>query len=184
MSEILVARRYAQALVDAADSAGRLDAVDGDIELIRESLESSRELVLFFESPIVSRARKARVVNVLFEDRVSQTTLDFLDLLVQKRREDVFPQMVVAYRQLRDEQMGIVGVTVRAARVMDTDETQRIARALESWKGGKISVSSEHDAALIGGLQIRIGDTVYDGSVRNKLEHLREQFSTGSFSDN
>jgi F-type H+-transporting ATPase subunit delta len=184
MSDVLVAKRYAQALVDAAAAAGMLDAVDDDVELIRASLEASRELVLFFESPVVSRERKLRVVKLLFESRLSDTTLDFLELLVQKRREDLFPQMVVAYRQLRDEQMGVVGVTVRAASPIDSDETLRIARALESWQGGKISMRAEHDAALIGGLQVRIGDTVYDGSVRNKLEHLREQFSAGSFSDN
>ena len=182
MSEILVAKRYAQALVDTAASADRLRAVDEDVELIRSSLQASRELVLFFESPIVSREQKSRVVKVLFEGRVSETTLDFLALLVQKRREDVFPQVVAAYRQLRDEQMGIVGVTVRTARPVDSDETQRIASALESWQGGKITIRAEHEPALIGGLQIRVGDTVYDGSVRNKLEHLREQFTAGSLS--
>ena len=184
MSDILVAKRYAQALHDAAEAVGQLDDVDADVELIRASLESSRELVLLFESPVVSRERKARVVKVLFEDRLSSTTLGFLDLLVQKRRENIFPQMVLAYRRLRDDQMGIVGVTIRSAQPVSDDERNRIARALESWTGGKISVQADHDAALIGGLLVRIGDTVYDGSVRNKLEHLREQFAAGSFRNN
>ncbi len=183
MSDILVAKRYAQALHDAALAVGQLDAVDSDVELIRSSLESSRELVLLFESPVVSRERKARVVNVLFKDRLSSTTLGFLDLLVQKRRENIFPQMMLAYRRLRDEQLGVVGVTLRSPEPVDDDEKSRIARALESWTGGKINIQAEHDAGLIGGLLVRIGDTVYDGSVRNKLEHLREQFASGSFRD-
>jgi F-type H+-transporting ATPase subunit delta len=184
MSDILVAKRYAQALHGAARELDVLEAVDADVELIRSSLEASRELVLFFESPIVSRERKSRVVKALFESRLSETTLNFLELLVQKRREDIFPQIVVAYRQLRDRQLGIVGVTLRTAQPIDDDETSRIARALESWTGGKISIEAWHDPLLIGGLLVRIGDTVYDGSVRNKLEHLREQFAAGSFRNN
>ncbi len=77
-----------------------------------------------------------------------------------------------------------MGVTLRAAQPIDDDEKSRIARALESWTGGKISIDALHDPSLIGGLLVRIGDTVYDGSVRNKLEHLREQFAAGSFRNN
>jgi len=180
MSDILVARRYAQALHDAAQAAGQLEVVDGDVELIRSSLVVSRELVRFFESPIVSRERKARVVDTLFSSRVSDTMMRFLELLVEKRREDIFPQVVAAYRGLRDSQLGIVGVTVRAARPLGDDEEKSVARSLGSWTGGTVRLEAHHDESLIGGLLIRVGDTVYDGSVRNKLEHLRDQFASGS----
>lgn len=184
MSDFLVAKRYAQALHAAAEAAGDLQAVDADVELISSSLTASRELVLFFESPVVSRERKARVVKELFGGRLSVTTMSFLDLLVQKRREDIFPEMVLAYRRLRDEQLGIVRVTLRSAEPVSDAEKDRIARALASWTGDKIRIQAVHDDTLIGGLLIRIGDTVYDGSVRNKLEHLREQFAAGSFRNN
>ncbi len=184
MSDILVARRYAQALYDSARQTRELDAVDGDIELIQSSLEASRELVMFFESPIVSRERKARVVESLFAGRLAQTTMRFMDLLIQKRRENIFPQMVTAYRALRDRQLGIVGVTVKAARQTGAETRSSIQSALEAWTGSKIKLDVQHDESLIGGLVVRIGDTVYDGSVRNKLEHLREQFAAGSFRNN
>jgi F-type H+-transporting ATPase subunit delta len=180
MSDILVARRYANALHNSAQATGQLEEVDRDVDLIRSSLDASRELVRFFESPIVSRERKARVVQSLFASRVSETTLRFLDLLIQKRRENIFPQMVVAYRLLRDEQLGVVGAAVRSAVPMTDEEEQRIGTALESWTGMKVNLNARSDARLIGGVIVRIGDTVYDGSVRNKLEHLREQFTSGA----
>lgn len=184
MSDLLVARRYAQALYDAATALGHVDDVDRDVELIRATLDASRELVLFFESPIVSRERKERVVTALFESRLAGTTLRFMELLIQKRREDIFPQVVVAYRRLRDEHLGIVGVTVRAARSVTDEDEDRIRTALEEWTGSSVSLETRTDDSLIGGLIVRVGDMVYDGSVRNKLEHLREQFASGSFRNN
>jgi F-type H+-transporting ATPase subunit delta len=74
MSEITIARRYAQALNEQAAQSGVLDQVDADIELIRESLADSRELRAFFDSPIISREKKADVVKALFGERIQTVT--------------------------------------------------------------------------------------------------------------
>ena len=183
MSDIIVARRYAQALYAQAEEAGVVEQVDADVEAIRQSLEDSRDLVLFFQSPAIARAKKTSVIEALFGDRVQPTTMQFLKLLVDKKREDIFPSIVDAYRALRDQQQNITEATVRTAQPLGSAEERQLREALEAMTGSRIRLQVRHDDSLMGGLLIRIGDTVYDGSVRHQLETLREQLERGTLSN-
>lgn len=184
MSDVLVARRYAQALHEQAERARLTDRVDEDISLIHDTVADSRELAMLFSSPVVSRERKAAALNALFGERVHAQVMGFIDLLVSKRREDLFPEVVRAYRALRDDQLGIVEAAARTARPLTEDEERSVRAALERITGKRIRLSSRVDTDLLGGIVIRVGDTVYDGSVRNQLTHLREQLASGAISTN
>ncbi len=184
MTNQIVARRYAQALYEEAAREQRVEDIDEDIALIREALEVSRELVVFFESPVISRQKKQDVVKALFAERVQPTTLNFLGLLIEKKREDLFPDVVQAYRALRDEQLGVVEARARAAYLLSEDEQARLIKVLEAKIGMRARLTVEQDESLLGGLVVRIGDTVYDGSVRHQLATLRERMETGSYTGN
>jgi F-type H+-transporting ATPase subunit delta len=176
-----IARRYAQALYEEAERGQGVEQVDEDVRLIQETLEGSRQLVTFFESPIVSREKKEAVVEQLFGRRLRPLTLEFLRLLVRKRREDLFPGVVRAYQALRDEQLGIMEARARAAHPLGGEEESQLVAALERLTGRRIRLRVEQDPRLIGGLVVRVGDTVYDGSVRHQLETLRERLGHGAF---
>ena len=179
-----IARRYARALYEEAQRQSITDAVDRDVELISESLENARELRTFFQSPIIARDRKEAVVRELFGQRVSESTLRFLVMLIQKKRETFFPQIVAAYRDMRDEQLGVVRAYARVASPLSVSDHQDLVAALERLTGKTVRLEIEENRDLIGGLVIRVGDTVYDGSVRNHLAKLREQMEAGGFSLN
>ncbi len=179
MSELTVARRYAGALYEEAVRDQQVEKVDADIELIRESLDGSRDLVNFFGSPVISREKKGAVVKALFADRVQPTTLRFLDLLVSKRREGIFPTVVQAYRELRDDQLGIVPAHARVALPLSEAEEKSLAQTLEKLSGKRVRLTVSQDADLLGGVVVRVGDIVYDGSVRNQLANLRERLEHG-----
>lgn len=184
MSDVIIARRYAQALKEEADGLGIIDKVDDDVALIRESLNASRELLRFFESPVISREKKASVVSDLFGERVEKTTLQFLLLMVEKRREYALPEVMRAYMALRDEQRGVVNVSVRAARAMGEEEEKELIATIEGMIQKSVRLESSVDESLMGGLVVRIGDTVYDGSFSNQLQSLRERLETGHLSLN
>jgi F-type H+-transporting ATPase subunit delta len=184
MSDTMVARRYARALHDTAETRHVSTDVDRDIAMIDESLRGSAELVRFFYSPIVSRERKAAVVRSLFGDRVNPLTQQFLELLVTKRRESVFPEVVRAYRHLRDEQLGMIEATARTARSLSADDEAGLRFAIERRTGKRVRLTVQLDTTLLGGVIVRVGDTVYDGSVRNRLVHLRDRFGQGSVHTN
>jgi F-type H+-transporting ATPase subunit delta len=175
MTPLTVARRYAHALYQEAERDGRTAQVDEDVAFLQDSFESSRQLVTFFESPIFSREKKEAVIRELFEERVQPLTFRFLMLLLEKSREDIFPATVRAYRELRDEQLNIAEATVRAAQPLSAEEEAKLVRSLEHMTGKRIRIRTEQDASLIGGVVIRVGDTVYDGSVRHQLDTLRER---------
>ncbi len=179
-----VARRYAQALYEEAARQERVEAIDEDVGLIRESLENSEELVRLFESPVIPREKKRAVVQALFEERVTPLTHRFLHLLIEKQREQLFAEVVKAYRALRDEQEGIVEIQARTARSLDEDGRAHLATQLEQMTGKKVRLHARQDADLIGGVVVRVGDTVYDGSVRRQLQRLHEQMKTGRAATN
>ena len=182
MSELTVSRRYAGALYEEASRGAVLEAVDADVALIRESLDGARELERFFESPIISREKKASSVRALFADRIQELTLNFLLLMISKGREHMFPAVVDAYQALRDEQTGFVAVTARVAQPIDGEEEAALASAIEAKLDKKVRLSVVVDTSILGGVIVEIGDTVYDGSFVNQLKSLRQRLEEGVYS--
>ena len=172
-----VARRYAQALTQEAQSKGQLDAADADVALLAETLDGSRELRLALTSPVVPAAKKRAVLDRLFRGKVSDLTARFLQLLVEKQRDGQIPEILEAYRLLRDERTGTVEAMVRTARPLSPDEADRLKAALEARSGKAVRMDLRVDPSLIGGLVVRLGDVVYDRSVRHQLDTLRGQLA-------
>ena len=172
-----VARRYAQALTEEAQQAESLDALDADVAMLQETLDGSHELVRLLGSPVVPRAKKEAVLVRLFEGKVSDLSLRFLRLLVEKQREGSLPDVLDAYRQLRDERTGTVEASVRTAKPLSPDEAERLRAALASRAGASVRMRIDVDPSLIGGLVVQLGDVVYDRSVRHQLESLRGQLA-------
>ncbi len=172
-----VARRYAQALTEEAQQAGTLDAVDADVALLAETLRDSRELRLALTSPVVPHEKKLAVLESLFADKVSDLALRFLRLLVEKERDGQIPEILDAYRLLRDERTGTVEAKVRTATPLSPDEADRLKSALETRAGATVRMQIDVDPALIGGLVVRVGDVVYDRSVKHQLDSLRGQLA-------
>lgn len=184
MSDLTVARRYAAALYEEASARDLVERIDEDIELLRKSLEGSRELVQFFETPLISAEKKHAVIDRLFDDRVHDLTARLLHLLVNKGRDEVTPSLARAYRMMRDEQEGIVEANVRLATSLNEGERESLASKLESLTGQRVRLNTTVDEDLLGGLVVRIGDTVYNGSVRHQLERLRGNMKQGAFASN
>lgn len=172
-----VARRYAQALTQEAQQNESLAEVDADVALVDETLANSRDLRTMLTSPIVPRAKKATILRRLFEGRVSPLTSGFLRLLVEKERDDVIPEILDAYRELRDERSGTVEATVQTATPLSPAEAERLKSALEARVGSTIRMRVLLEPSLIGGLVVRVGDVVYDRSVRHQLQTLRGQLA-------
>ena len=172
-----VARRYAQALTEEAQSGGSLDAVDADVALIRATLDGSRDLRLALTSPVVSHDKKKAVLHGLFSGRVSDLTLRFLDLLVSKQRDGEIPAVLDAYRQLRDERLNTVEARVRTAKPLGPDQRDQLQAALEARAAATVRMRIDVDPSLIGGLVVRLGDVVYDQSVKHQLDTLRDSLA-------
>ncbi len=183
MKNTRVARRYAQALMMTTDSTATIDTIAADLELIRNTLQTSRGLRRLVASPIVSGERKRNVFRELFGTRVSRTTLSFLELLTEKQRETILPEIIEQYLALRDERYGIVNVDVAAAIEVTPQQEQRLVEQLERYTRKKVRLRFTVDKALQGGLRVKIGDTVLDASIKHQLALLRERLAHGQLSN-
>ena len=171
-----VARRYALALADEAARSGAVEAVDADLARLHDTAQASREFGAALASPVVSREKKRRVLAALFPD-LNATTARFLDLLFDKEREALVADVAEAYVALRDAQNGFVEALVRVPDTLSEADTDALRTSLEARTGQKVRLRVAVDPSLIGGIVVRIGDTVYDGSVRQQLARMRERLS-------
>mgnify|MGYP006279199983 CR=1 FL=1 len=183
MSQRTVARRYATALYEEADDTGVLEDVDDDVLMLRESLEEANHpLLRFFKSPVIPQEKKDTILQELLEDRVAELTLRFLRFLIHKDRETMTKAILDQYQSLRDEQRGIVDAHISVARPLADEDREAVTEALEKSTGKSVRLHVEENEDLIGGLVIRIGDHVFDDSVRNKLANLRNRLLESSLS--
>jgi F-type H+-transporting ATPase subunit delta len=171
-----VARRYAEALYKAVPPDPGLDSFLEDLRSVRASLAASRELRIFFSSPIIPLAKKREVVRQLFIERLHSYTFAVLEFLLTKRREQILASIIDAVFDEHRRTLGIATATVTTARPLGDGQPERIARTLEGIAHGPVEVAHEVHPELLGGIVVRLGDTVYDGSVAHHLARLRERF--------
>ena len=168
-------RRYASALFGAASKADAVDAVESDLGLVGYVLESSPALWDAMVSPIIPPAKMREILGDIFEGKVHKITLAYLRLLADKRRAEAIRQTESEYVALANEARGIVQAEVTSATPLDEDQEARLVSKLSATTGQQIQLAKRVDPSAIGGVLVRIGDTVIDGSVRGQLAALRER---------
>ncbi len=174
-----ITRRYAQALIGLAEEQKQLDRVVQDMELLQRTAKESKDFVVFLKSPVIKKEKKKEVIGELFKNKVGTLSLNFLFLLCEKGREEILPHMITQFFMLRDEKLGIVSVDVKAATELSKDQFDQIQKRFESMTKKKVRISFNLDKQLKGGFVARVGDSVYDGSVRHQLELMRHRFIDG-----
>ena len=179
MSVYKVARRYAEAAYELAEEQKLGERFAADLAVIQDAIKSSREFVAFLKSPIISKDRKHAVLAELFKTKISSFAFNFLNLLVEKGREELVGDIAREFFKLRDDRQGFVTLEVQAATGMTSDQQEMIVKRFESLSGKKVRAAFSIDKELKGGFVARIGDTVYDGSLLRQLELLRERFAEG-----
>jgi len=170
--------RYAKSLLELAVERNELEAISEDMKLMENTVDGSRDLVLFLRSPIISKSQKQKVLQEVFASRVSETTKAFIDIIVRKGRESDIISVGSAFRKLYNEHSGIVEVEVTTATELGTVQKNELAKSLESRTGKKVILTERVDPAVRGGIRARIDDTVIDGTIQHKLEQLRNTLLT------
>lgn len=175
MIDSRIARRYVTALYDTAEKAGAVDLVESDLGLVSFTLEGSPDLREALVQPLIPAEQKKQVVEQIFGGKVHEITLNYLRLVLDMGRVEVITATEAEYVRIANERRGILSAEVRAAIELTTDQADRLKARLESYTGKKIDMNTVIDDKLIGGVSVRIGDTVIDGSVAGFLARLKEQ---------
>ena len=174
-----VASRYARALVDvvlAPNSRIDQDRVRQDLRAFDVALAGSTELGSALASPAVTRARKRAVMDRLAKALgITGVARNFLLVLIDHRRLTELAGVISAFEKMVDERLGKLQVEVASAQDLSAQQQSALVRQLEAMTGKQVKLKLEVDGELVGGVVVRLGSTVYDGSVRAQLEALSRQ---------
>jgi F-type H+-transporting ATPase subunit delta len=175
MSVSIVARRYAQALLELGAEGETLDRLVEELSSVAQAWEASPELRNALENPLVAHAMKKAVMTELADQiGATATTRHALLLLVDRRRIQALPYVARFLRELADARKGIVRAEVTTATQLSDAYYERLQAQLEKMTGKKVVVDRRTDPALIAGVVTRIGDRILDGSLRTRLQSIKD----------
>jgi F-type H+-transporting ATPase subunit delta len=175
-----VAIRYAKALADVVLAKHEVERVRTELQDFALLLSRSSELVNVMISPAVALPQKKSLLQALAARAgYSTTTRNFLNILIDHHRINLFEEILAAVHRELDQRLGIQTVQVTTVTPLDEEQKRTLASRLRDLIQKEIQLETQVDAKLIGGVVARIGSTIYDGSIREQLQQLRMQLSGG-----
>ena len=173
MSSGSLARRYARALLEIGLEEKTLDVIGREIADLVSAIADSAELSETLSNPVFPKSDRENVlVAVLAKLKASKTTVNFTKLLLDRERVGALPDISRALAEMIDEQAKRIRAVVTSAKPLSSAHLQRLVKALEKKSGKKILVETREDAGLLGGVVAKVGDQVYDGSLRTQLREM------------
>lgn len=174
MIERTIARRYATALLALAEQAKAVEQVESEILQIAEAWRGSADLRRSLTHPLIAPKAKKELVRQAFQG-LSKLVQDFLDKLIDKKRAGCIPEIAEVFDDLADQYAGVVRMTVESAVPLSEAQKAKLHGKLVALaKGRKVELDAKVNPALLGGLTLRVRDSVVDGSVSGRLKGLKE----------
>lgn len=179
-----VSLRYSSSFLDNAIEKNILDVVSRDAELVKSALEGNPQLKRIIESPVIKSQVKLSIIDEIFKDKIDKETLNFIHFIIDKNREELLLNIFTKFFELKDDYLGIVRVDVKTAFELNDEQKTKLKENLEKMIQKRVVIETKIDKEVIGGFVARVGDTVYDASIKHQLELLKKQFLEGSVSFN
>ncbi|CAH0345080.1 F0F1 ATP synthase subunit delta [Bacillus sp. CECT 9360] len=172
MSDTSVAKRYAVALFEIAKEQNLLDSIEEELRAVKEVFSTNNELQTFLQHPKVSAEAKRQLIDEAFANLSSQVKNTLL-LMTDRHRTDVISQMAASFIELANEENSVADAFVYSVRPLTDNEREAVSSAFAA-KVGKRTLRIENivDRSVLGGIKLRIGNRIFDGSVSGKLERL------------
>jgi ATP synthase F1 delta subunit len=169
-----IAAVYANALFEVAKEQGLLDEVREQLREFAKALDENRELAFFFFSPYFSTEEKKEGLHKGVED-AEPVLMNFLEALIERSRMPAIFRIRDRYDKLWDEEQKVLPVQVTSAVELEEGTVETIADEIRKQTGQHVEISSRVDPDIIGGLVLRVGNSILDASIRNRLNELRRQ---------
>jgi F-type H+-transporting ATPase subunit delta len=173
------ARRYAEAAFEVA-------LRDGTVEIWRDALQRAAaaygdaRVAEVLRNPTLDRQARQAVLQSLLVQPLPDPVLNLIGLLMWRRRVELLPRVASEFQRLMDLRAGVTSATVTSATPLSDDERRELSDRLVQMTGGPVRLATQVDPALIGGIVVRLGDRLLDGSVRGRLERLRIRLVSGA----
>jgi len=175
MVEDRIGYRYAKSAFELAQENKVLEDVHSDMGLFLEVCEQNRDFVSLLDSPIIKGDKKQQVIDAIFGKLFKSELMKLLvAMIVRKGREKYIPNVAESFNQMYDHAKGIGRGTIISAVALSDDQVKEIQRTLESTTGKSFELNEEVDPSLIGGFVLKVGDTLFDGSIGAALRRAKQ----------
>jgi F-type H+-transporting ATPase subunit delta len=175
MIEKTLAKRYAKAMLSVALKEGAVEQVEEHLLALKAAYKADTQFRRALGQPRIPKAARKKLLRKPFEGRTLPAFLELLDLLVDKHRVNLIPDIADSFDVLADETHGVVRVQVASAYPLTKAQESTLGEKLKAATGKKIDMHVAVDRRFKGGISVRIGDQVLDGTVLNRLKNLRER---------
>jgi len=180
MNTETIARRYSVALADVVLGSGETETVKSELARWNDMFAANSNLPTVFGNPAIAQKNKEKVLESLIAaSKPTKTTANFLRILLRNGRLAELRSINDRFESVLDERGGFVSAEITSVRPLPDSERADFQINLEKLTGKKVTINYAVDTDIIGGVVTRIGSTVYDGSVKTKLENLKEQLVNG-----
>lgn len=174
-----VARRYAQAIFEIAKEKGAAAKFAADLSALIGTMEGHPQLRQVLQNRLISPGEKQELVKELFTPEIDPMVANFINLVFEKSREEYLGAILDAFNGLVDKDKKILQAQVRVASALSSEQQSRLEAKLSLITGQQIRTTVQVDPSLIGGMSVKIGDIVYDGSIVKQLGTLKKHLQQG-----
>lgn len=168
-----LAKKYAAALFTIVLDNGALEEVETQLVGIRDAVRENPELSGFLNHPILAREAKKEVVEKLFADTIQPVLIKFLSVVIDRGRIELLEEMTDEFVRLSHEARHLAEATVRTAVPLTEDEEKSLKERLQALTGKDVSITATVDPSILGGMIVKIGDRMIDGSMIRQLQELK-----------
>lgn len=173
--------RYAKALFSLAKEKNQLGPLKEDMELISSVCKQSEDFNLLLKSPVVKTSKKVHIIRLIFQKKISSLSLQFLELVIQNKRETYIPSMCRNVLTLIRKEKNIKTAVITTAQTINEELLEKATKILEEEMGNKVELSAKVNPQLIGGMILRIDDKQYDASILTHLKKLKQEMLKAQF---
>ena len=177
MSELTVATRYAKSLIDLAEEQNSLEAMKGDMDLFSGTLKANPQLQAVLRNPIVAHDKKIKILEGIFNGKVSKATDSFFKIMINKSRGEILYEAAKEFVNQYDVKKKIVKASVVSASPLSEENKQQIIAELKKSIDGNIILQTKVNPELIGGFILTVGDLQVDTSLASGLARLKHDFA-------
>lgn len=170
----LVAKRYSKAIFDIAVEKKLVSNFEEELQFLVDTLNENSDLNKLLNHPKVTSAQKKGIVKEVFSSKLSQDVIDFIYILIENHRQNLIGRILEEYKNMSDELNNVLRATAYSVVALDDTQMNLIRLKLSNMFSKTVVLSNKIDESLIGGVYIKTADRIIDGSIKGKLEQLKE----------
>ena len=173
----IIANRYAEALFQLSEEENITKEIYNELHSVLDIVKNNKDLDNVLKSPLVAKAEKVQLIETLFNNKINNNLKNFLKILVEKGRISSLKSIELTFKELLNDKHNIIEGTVISAIALTEKQVKELEEKLSKKYNKNVTLENEVDQSILGGVLVRLGNTQIDGSVKTRLNNIKDQLT-------